>query len=333
MKRKYTSILFVFIMCALAILGVACNKYSKEKENVPDVSRVEKIKIATLKGPTGLGAVKLMEDKKDSYNITVYDSPDQLVGKVINGEVDAAMVPSNMASVLYNKTNGEVEFVAINTLGVLYIVENGNSVQDIKNIKGKTLYSTGKGTVPEYVLKYILKNNNIDPEKDVNIQYKGTHTELATAVASKEVDLAMLPEPFVTIAKSKDKDLNVPIDLSKEWEKVSEGKSKLVMGTLIFRKDFIEKRPTDLKRFVEDYKNSIKFTNENLKEAGELAEKYGIIPNAKIAEDAIPKCNIVFIDGKEGENAMEGFLKVLMEYNPKTIGGKLPDANFYYKTK
>ena len=332
MNKKYTSMFLVFIMCALSVLGLGCDKNSKT-DNAPDVSRVEKIKIAALKGPTGLGAVKLMEDKKDSYNITVYDSPDQLVGKVINGEVDAAMVPSNMASVLYNKTNGEVEFVAINTLGVLYIVENGNTVKDIKDLKGKTLYSTGKGTVPEYALKYILKNNDINTEKDINIEYKGTHSELATAVAAKEVNLAMLPEPFVTIAKSKDKDLNIPIDLSKEWEKASSGKSKLVMGTLIFRKDFIEKRPTDLKKFVEDYKNSIKFTNENPKEAGELAEKYGIIPNATIAEKAIPKCNIVFIDGEEGKSAMEGFLNVLMEYNPKTIGGKLPDASFYYKAR
>ncbi|SHE36979.1 ABC transporter substrate-binding protein [Clostridium fallax] len=332
MGKKFNALLITFIVLTMSIFTIGCGGSSKN-ESPKETKNSEPIKIAALKGPTALGALKLLKDDKKEYDISIYDSPDQLIGKIVNGEVDGAMVPSNMASILYNKTKGKVEFVAINTLGVLYIVENGDTIKSIKDLKGKTLYATGKGAVPEYALNYILNKNGLNPEKDLTIDYKMSHQDLATAIASKEVNLAMLPQPFVTIVQSKDKDLNIPINLTEEWDKVSNGESKLVMGTLIFRKDFIENRKNDLHTFLKKYEESINFVNNNLEETGQIAEENGIIPNAKIAEKAIPKCNIVFIDGKEGKEAMEGFLKVLEESNPKSIGGALPNEDFYYEGK
>ncbi|MFL0196554.1 ABC transporter substrate-binding protein [Clostridium sp. WILCCON 0269] len=327
MKRKMSMVISVLIFAISILFVTSCSNNSSTSE-----SKKEKIKIAALKGPTGMGMAKLMEDKTN-YDITVYDSPDEIVSKIVNGQLDGAAIPSNLASILYNKTKGQVKLVGINTLGILYIVENGNTVKDIKDLKGKTIYSSGKGSTPEFVLNYILKKNGLDPDKDVTVDYKMTHNDLAAAVAAKKVNLAVLPEPFVTTTKMKDSDLQIPIDLTKEWDKASQGQSKLIMGTLVFRKSFIDSRSQDLDNFLNKYKQSVDFVNSNKVEAGKLIEKYGIIPKAKVAEEAIPKCNIVFISAKEGKSSLEKFYEILKENDAKSIGGKIPDENFYYNGK
>ncbi|EJO5346545.1 ABC transporter substrate-binding protein [Clostridium botulinum] len=330
MKKRISTLLMSFLLVFSVLFVVGCSNKMEEKAETNKAQ--EKIKIATLKGPTGMGMVKLMEENKDAYDISLFDSPDQIVSKVVNGEIDAAAVPSNLASVLYNKTKGKVQLVGVNTLGVLYIVENGDTIKSIKDLKGETIYATGKGATPEFVLKYILKKNGLDPDKDVKIEYKAQHNDLATLVASKKVKIAMLPEPFVTTSKIKNKDLKVQLDLTKEWEKAS-GEGKLTMGSLIFKKDFIDKREKDVEDFLNDYKKSVEFVNNNKKEASKLIEKNGILPKAKIAETAIAKCNIVFIDSKDSKDSLEKFYNILKENDPKSIGGKLPDENFYYKGK
>ncbi|WP_251859757.1 ABC transporter substrate-binding protein [Clostridium sp. Marseille-Q2269] len=336
MKKRIGTLLIAFLLVFSVLLVTGCSNNTEKKEETNTVessSKKEKIKIATLKGPTGMGMVKLIEENKDDYDISLFDAPDQLVSKIVSGEVDGAAVPSNLASVLYNKTKGKVQLVGVNTLGVLSIVENGNTIKSIKDLKGQTIYATGKGATPEFILNYILKKNGLDPEKDVKIEYKAQHNDLATLVASKKAKIAVLPEPFVTIVKTKNKDLKVQLDLTKEWKKLSNGEGKLTMGALIFRKDFIDKRDKDVETFINNYKKSVQFVNDNNKEAGKLIEKNGIIPNAKIAEIAIPKCNIVFIDAKNSKNSLEKFYNILKENDPKSIGGKLPDENFYYKGK
>jgi NitT/TauT family transport system substrate-binding protein len=328
MKKKICSMLMALMLIISSLIAVGCSNDSKQTNQQ---TKKEKIKIAALKGPTGMGLVKLMEENKDTYDISLFDSPDQLVSKIVTGEIDGAAVPSNLAPILYNKTNGGVQLLGINTLGILYVVENGTSIKDIKDLKGKTIYSSGKGSTPEFVLNYILKKNGLEPDKDVKIEYKMQHSDLAAAVVSKEVKIAVLPEPFVTTAKMKDADLQIPIDLTKEYEKVSGTNSKLVMGTIVFRKDFLDKRAKDVDEFLTKYKNSVDFVNNNKAEAAKLIEKNGILPNAKLAEMAIPKCNIVFISAKDGQESLNKFYNILKENDPKSIGGKLPDENFYYK--
>lgn len=333
MKRRIVTLFMAFMLAVSVLFAAGCSSNSSNSGQATKETKKDKIKIAVLKGPTGMGIVKLMEENKEAYDISLFDSPDQIIAKVINGDVDGAAVPSNLAPILYNKTQGGVQLVGINTLGILYIVENGNTIKNIKDLKGKTIYSSGKGAVPEFVLNYILKKNGLEPDKDVKIEYKAQHSDIAAAVASKEINIAVLPEPFVTTTKLKDKDLQVPIDLTKEWEKASEGKSKLVMGTLVFRKDFIDKRGSDLDEFLSKYKDSVDFVNKNNEEAGKLIEKNGILPNAKAAEMAITKSNIVFISAKDGKEPLDKFYNVLKEDDPKSIGGKLPDESFYYKGK
>ncbi|MGO5075508.1 ABC transporter substrate-binding protein [Clostridium sporogenes] len=335
MKKRIGTLLMAFLLVFSVLFVVGCSNREEKKKSTNTTqknNKKEKIKIATLKGPTGMGMVKLMEENKEDYDISLFDAPDQIVSKVVNGEVDAAAVPSNLASVLYNKTKGQVQLVGINTLGVLYIVENGDTVKNIKDLKGETIYATGKGATPEFILNYILKKNGLDPDKDVKIEYKAQHNDLATLVASKKAKIAVLPEPFVTISKTKNKDLKVQLDLTKEWGKVS-GEGKLTMGALVFKKDFIDKRGKDVENFINNYKKSVEFVNNNKEEASKLMEKNEIVPKAKIAEMAIPKCNIVFMDSKDSKDSLEKFYNILKENDPKSIGGKLPDENFYYKGK
>jgi len=324
MKKRIGTLLLSLVLVLSTVLVVGCSSTATPKE---------KIKIAVLKGPTGMGIVKLMEDNKDLYDITLYDSPDQIVSKVVNGEVDGAAVPSNLAPILYTKTKQGIKLAAVNTLGVLYVVENGTTVKNISDLKGKTVVASGKGGTPEFALNYILQKNGLVPDKDVKIEWKAQHSDVAAALAAKQISLAVLPEPFVTTTKLKDTDLNVSLDLTKEWEKVSGADSQLIMGTLIFKNDFIAKRGSDLDAFLAKYKASVDYVNKNAAAAGTLIEKNGILPNAKAAEIAIPRSNIVFISAQDAKKSLTGFFTVLMQSDPKSIGGSLPDENFYYKGK
>lgn len=292
----------------------------------------KKVSVMALKGPTAMGMVKMM-DGNESYDFSITGAIDEVTPALIQGEADIAAVPANLSSVLYNKTEGKVKVIAINTLGVLYIVENGDSVQSVGDLKGKTIYASGKGATPEYALNYILTENGIDPAKDVTIEWKSEHTECLAAVASSENGIALLPQPFVTTAQMKSDNLRVALDLTKEWDALQEGResaSAMLTGVVVARADFIEENPEAVASFLAQYKESVAFVNENLEEGSALIEKYDIIP-AAVAKKAVPACNIVCIDGAEMKEKLSGYLSVLFEQNPKAVGGALPADDFYFQ--
>ena len=297
------------------------------------------IRVVALKGPTAMGMVSMMdqaesEELKDhQYDFQIVAAVDEVPAMLAKGEVDLAAVPANLASVLFNNTEGEVQVVAINTLGVLYLVENGETLTDIADLKGKTIYASGQGATPEYALSYILKQNGIDPEKDVTIEWKSEHTECLTAITENDGAVALLPQPFVTTAQMKAEGIRVAFDLTKEWEKLqaeAENPSALLTGALVVRKEFATQHPEALEDFLAHYKESVAFTNNNLEEAAALIEKYDIVP-AAVALKAIPACNIVYIDKDEMQQKLAGYLEVLYEQNPKSVGGQLPAEDFYIK--
>ncbi len=292
------------------------------------------IKLATLKGPTGLGMLKLMSDNDaktaaNNYAFTLVASPDEIVSKISTGEIDVAAVPTNLAATLYNKTNGKIQIAAINTLGVLSLLTNDEKIKSVKDLKGKTIYSSGQGATPEYALNYILKQNGLEVGKDVNVKYVAEHAELATLMISGKVTTAVLPEPFVTQVMLKNKNLKIGLNITEEWNKVAGDKSVLTMGCLIVRKDFAEKNKAAFNAFLDEYKTSAAYTTSDVKQAAALSEKYGIMP-AAIAQKAIPNCNIVYIDGADLKAKIPDFLNVLFKANPKSVGGKLPGDDFYY---
>ena len=284
-----------------------------------------------LKGPTGIGAVELMEKSENgaaegNYNISVASAADDVTAKIISGEVDIAAVPTNLAAVLYNKTEGGISVIGVNTLGVLYVVENGDSINSINDLSGKTVYSSGQGAVPEYVMDYVLEKNNVT---DVDIEYMSEHAEGATAMADGTANIALLPEPNVTAVTMKNPDLRIALDMTEEWNKVSD--SDLAMGCVIVRNDFLNEQEGAVKTFIKEYAESIDYVNSNVSDAAQLVEKYEIMASAAAAEKAIPNCNIVFEDGENMKAMLNGLYDVLYNANPKAVGGSIPSEDFYYE--
>lgn len=318
----------------------ACAGNDDDQTSTGDAPKTT-VNVATLMGPTGIGMTKLMDDDEkgssaNDYNFTVATSPDQIVAAISNATdpIDIAACPINLASTLYKKTNGAVQIAAINTLGVLYILENGNTINSISDLKGKTLYATGQGSTPEYILNYILEANGLTPGEDVTINYVAEHAELATMIATGKVDLAMLPEPNVTSARVQNSDLRIALDVTEEWGKATalngDGESELVQGCIIVRKEFAENNPEALEAFLEEYKASVDYVNANVDEASTLCETYGIIPKAAVAKMAIPNCNITFVKGAEMKELAQSNLQILFDANPSSIGGAMPADDFYY---
>lgn len=302
--------------------------------DVQDLTDKIDIKIASLKGPTTIGMVKLMSDSAaekttNNYNVDIYATADEIVTKIVKGEIDIANVPCNLASVLYKKTEGAISVAAINTLGVLYVVESGDTIKTVADLKGKTIYSTGKGTTPEYILNYILKSNGIDTEKDVNIEYKSEATEVAAVMADDKNAIGVLPQPYVTVAQTKNADLKVALDLTSEWDKVSTD-SSCVTGVVIVRNEFLEANKDAFDSFLADFKSSTEYVNANVDEAAKLVGEYDIVAEP-VAKKAIPLCNIKYIDGSEMKTKISGYLSVLFDADPTSVGGTLPDDAFYYQ--
>lgn len=318
-------------MAAIAVLmGMLVLTACKAKEEERPVS----IRVGGLKGPTSMGMVKLMKEAEDgkssnSYEFTIAGSADEVTPKLIKGELDMAAVPANLASVIYNNSNGAIEVLAINTLGVVYIVENGESVRSIADLKGKTIYATGKGTAPEYTLAYVLKKNGIDPKSDLTIEWKAEPTEVVALMNQNKDSIAMLPQPFVTVAQSSIDGLRIAVDLTKEWEKLDE-QSTCVTGVLVANKKFAEANKEQVGVFMNEYRASAEFVNEQTEQAAQLVEAYDIV-KAPTAQKAIPYCNITFIEDAEMKQNLEGYLQILYDQMPEAIGGAMPKDDFYYK--
>lgn len=290
------------------------------------------VDVAALRGPTSMGLVKLMEESKNgltdnSYSFTLEGAPDAIVPLLVKGDIDAAAIPGNLASVLYNNTKGQIEVIAINTLGVLYIVENGDSIQSVDDLRGRTIYSAGKGSTPEYALQYILSSNGLEVGKDVFIEWKSEHAECVAALKADKNGCAMLPQPFAATAMMQDGNIRIALDLNDLWEE--QVGSVLITGVTVVRKDFASENPETLQAFMEDYASSVEYVQCDVPGAAALIGKYGIVPE-KAALAALPYCRISFITGEEMKEALSEYLSILYDANPKSVGGALPDNGFYY---
>ena len=335
--KKISAILLAFAMTASMLAGCgssAGDSSSEEQTQSESQSGAQEtesepvdVNVTALKGPTAMGMVQMMDDAdngkidSENYQFTIAASIDEVTPAISQGETDIAAVPANVSSVLYNKLEGGVQVLAINTLGVLYIVENGDTVQSVADLRGKTIYASGKGATPEYALNYILQENGIDPASDVTIEWKSEHSECVAALAQDPSGIAMLPQPFVTTAQAQNPDLRVALDLTEEWDKIqenAENPSALLTGVVIVRTEFAKEHPEAVSDFMERYKSSVEFVNENVDEAAQLVGNYDIVP-AEVAKKAIPACNIVCITGDEMQEKLSGYLSVLNEQNPEAV--------------
>lgn len=291
------------------------------------------IRVAGLKGPTTMGLVKLMDDAaagntQYKYDFTMVTAADEMTAMVANDQVDIALLPANVASVLYNKTEGGVTVIDINTLGVLYMVSGDTSLTSLDQLKGKTVYLTGKGATPEYSLRYLLSASGLSDE-DVTLEFKSEAAEVAAVLAEDPTAVGMLPQPFVASALAQNDKLSIVMDMTKIWDEVSDG-SRLVTGVTIVNSEFLAEHQEMVDAFLDEHDASIEFTSEDPDKAAELIAAAGIVAKAPIAKAALPYCNIDYIDGQEMKDALSGYLNVLFEQNPASVGGALPDDAFYY---
>lgn len=330
MKRKIFAVMMSIALCAASLVGCA----NTTKTTVKEQETVE-IRIGSLKGPTSMGLVYLMSQSEkgetvNNYSFTMAAAADELLPKMVSGNLDIVLVPSNVASVLYSKTEGGVSVIDINTLGVLYMVSGDASIQSMEDLKGRTVYLTGKGTTPDYVLQYLLTENRLTTD-DVVMEYKSEATEVAAVLAENPDEVSVLPQPFVVAACMQNEALSIVIDMTAEWAALQgEGGSSLVTGVTVVRKDFLQENPEAVAEFLKEHKASAAYANDNVEEAAELVAGYGIIEKAPVAVKAIPYCNITYIDGADMKQALSGYLEVLYEQDASSIGGSLPGDDFYY---
>lgn len=354
MKKKLALMMTLLGVAAFAFTGCADKtKSDKTKETVqetgaqeadgeegdvaditePEIDTVT-IRVGSLKGATSMGIAQLINrsnngETDSTYEFTMETAADALLTSMVQGNLDIALIPANVASVLYNKTEGQITVIDINTLGVLYMVTGDTKVSTLEDLKGKTIYLTGKGTTPDYVLQYILKENNLTDE--VTLEYKSEATEVAAVLAENPNEIGLLPQPFVTAACIQNDALSIVFDMNEEWNKLQgEGGSQLVTGVTVVRNEFLAEHENAVLQFMADHKESVQFANSNVSETAAFVVELGIIEKQPIAEAALPKCNITYLDGSEMQQALSGYLQVLFEQDPSSVGGTLPEENCYY---
>ncbi len=319
MKNKFA----VMAGTMMAVLALGMGVYAEDAESV---------KVGALKGPTSMGLVSLMDKAEKgetnyAYDFTMATAADEVVGAVAAGNLDIALVPANVASVLYNKTEGGVQVIDINTLGVLYVVSSDAELDSMDDLAGKTIYLTGKGTSPDYVLQYLLASNGVE---DAVLEYKSEATEVVSVLAEDETAIGVLPQPFATAALQQNESFQLSLDLTGEWEALEETEGSLVTGVTIVRAAYAEEHPEVVADFLEEHAASAEFTNSNVEEASQMIADLGIVAKAPIAQKAIPYCNITCITGEEMRTSLEGYLQVLYDFDPAAVGGALPEDGFYY---
>lgn len=310
---------------------------AETQEEVVEDKIGKAISVAVLKGPTGMGMVKLMEDNANgnagnNYSFTVGSDASVVLSKLISGDYDIAALPTNAAAVLYGKTEGNIQMLAINTYGNLYLLQNtgkSQAIASVSDLKGKTITMHGQGANPEYVMSYILEKHGLKVGEDVTLDFKGAVDEVLAAVAAGECEFALLPEPNTSVALSKNADFASIINMSEEWNSISDD-GKLVMGCIVARKDFIDENKDAVNTFIDEYGESIHYVMEDIDDASLLIEKHEIVASAAVAKKALPGSNLTFITGKDMQEMVEGYFHVLYSYNPSTIGGNIPDEKFYY---
>ena len=337
MKKRMISLM----MCLVMALGLcACGKPAggssssapEVSQSQPETTPGQQVNVMVMTGPTGVGAAQMMAANAlaaaPTYNFTAVAANDEVAPALAKGEVDIACIATPVAANLYNK-NGGITVLAVNTLGVLYIMEKGNTVTDVASLKGKTIYATGQGANPEFVIDHLLTQNGVDPDKDVDIQWMTAQEVTAKMVQSAD-GVCLLPVPAATALMIKDTGVREALNVSTEWDKISE--SPLVMGCVVARNAFMQEHPELVEQFLSDYEKSINFIKDeaNLSVAAEMVAAQGIAANAAIAAKAIPQCNLIFMAGADMRNAIQSYYEVLFTANPASIGGGNPDDEFYY---
>ena len=324
--KKFT-ITAIILLLAVGAMLTACGSNDDE---TPQVT----INMAVLPGVSSLGAIWLMEnagndETENDYIVEIMGSPEEIPPHIVRGSMDIAAVPTNLASILYNQTDGGVRVLALSTLGVLHLVDTTGEIHSIEDLRGRTVHLSGMGAAPEFAFSYVLRQNGLEPGADVFLEFHAMQPQIAASLEQGVAEIALLPEPFATTVLMNNPDVRHALDLSVEWSRVQPDYA-LVMTAIIVRTEFLEEHPEAVAAFMRDFERSINFVNTNVAEAAELAVSFELIPNVNIAMQTIPRSNQVFIKGERMQRYMHGYLSVLYAQLPASVGGALPDDDFYF---
>ena len=338
MKKRLTG-LFMALMMALTACG-GQSAASSEAVSAPAASEpaqsavVSEVveddyvaNVASMKGPTSIGMAQLMTSGTEDFNFEMFTEGSEIVPLVVKGEIDIALVPANLAATLYQKTEGGIQVIGINTLGVLEVVAPAAvEIDSFDDLAGKTIYMTGKGTTPESAVRYLTDKYGMD---ELTIEFQSEATAVASALKANPEAIAILPQPFATVAKVQNEGMELKLNLTDAWADISDDGSSMVAGVTVARKAFVEEHPARLAQFMEEAAASVEFVNANVEEAAAMVESLDIV-KAAIGKQAIPRCNTVSITGEEMQSQLSGYLDALFAFDPSMVGGQVPDAEFYY---
>ncbi len=334
--KHIRSLVSLLLALTLALSLTACGTQANtEPEQPDDTPAPAEVNLYVLSGPTGIGAMNLWAaadagETQNTYHITMPGANDEVVAAISNGDADIAAVATNLAATLYNKTSGGVTVLAVNTLGVLSLLGNGQEIASIADLAGNTIYAPGQGANPEYILRYVLTGNGLDPDKDVTIQFVGEGSELLTVWQTDPEAVIMAPQPVATSILMQNENAVTLFNMTDEWDKVSGGDSTLMMGCVIVRNEFLQENPGAVALFLQEYAASIEKAQSDVEGTAALCEQYGLIPKAALAKAAIPSCGLTFVTGAEMKSALSGYLQVMLDADPKSVGGAMPGDDFYY---
>ena len=334
--KHIKSIVSLLLALTMALSLTACGTQANTEPDQPDDTPAPaEVNLYVLSGPTGIGAMNLWAaadagETQNTYHITMPGANDEVVAAISNGDADIAAVATNLAATLYNKTSGGVTVLAVNTLGVLSLLGNGQEIASIADLAGKTIYAPGQGANPEYILRYVLSGNGLDPDKDVTIRFVGEGSELLTVWQTDPEAVIMAPQPVATSILMQNENAATLFNMTDEWDKVSGGDSTLMMGCVIVRNEFLQENPGAVALFLQEYAASIEKAQSDVEGTAALCEQYGLIPKAALAQKAIPSCGLTFVTGAEMKSALSGYLQVMFDADPKSVGGAMPGDDFYY---
>ena len=336
--KKVRAIVSLLLALTLALSLTACGGQANSEPEQPETQEEQtaaEINLYVLSGPTGIGAMNLWAasdagETKNTYHITMPGANDEVVAALSKGDADIAAVATNLAATLYNKTDGGVTVLAVNTLGVLSLLSNGQEAATVSDLKGKTIYAPGQGANPEYILRYVLSGNGLDPDKDVTLRFVGEGSELLTVWQSDPEAVILAPQPVATSILMQNENAKTLFDMTEEWDKIAGGDSTLMMGCVIVRNEFLQANPGAVELFLQEYAASIEKARSDVEGTAVLCEQYGLIPKAALAQKAIPSCGLTFVTGAEMKTGLSGYLQVMFDANPKSVGGALPGDGFYY---
>lgn len=336
--KKVRAIVSLLLALTLALSLTACGGQANSESEQPETQEEQtaaEINLYVLSGPTGIGAMNLWAasdagETKNTYHITMPGANDEVVAALSKGDADIAAVATNLAATLYNKTDGGVTVLAVNTLGVLSLLSNGQEAATVSDLKGKTVYAPGQGANPEYILRYVLSGNGLDPDKDVTLRFVGEGSELLTVWQSDPEAVILAPQPVATSILMQNENAKTLFDMTEEWDKIAGGDSTLMMGCVIVRNEFLQANPGAVELFLQEYAASIEKAQSDVEGTAALCQQYGLIPKAALAQKAIPSCGLTFVTGAEMKTGLSGYLQVMFDANPKSVGGALPGDNFYY---